>query len=148
MTKQKFIDKIDETCKTLNIPLSYNIEHGLKIINNSIDIDKVNISFDKDILIYDNVLKLSNELFTDTFISEFIDGGGFIKDNKYFYLVVFKELQQDDLLTCLKLLCKKTISYNDQLIDDWFEKYKDGTLTFLSYRLEGNKITSLNLYIK
>ena len=43
MTKQEFIDKIDETCETLNIPLSYNIEHGLKIINDSIDIDKVNI---------------------------------------------------------------------------------------------------------
>jgi hypothetical protein len=245
MTKQEFINKIDETCETLNIPLSYNIEHGLKIINDSIDVDKVNISFQSENLTHDNVLKLSNELFTDPFIPEFIEdvytkhndninrvwfgianeskelyfemttpddptkkhrrssygvsydegeglihsykpfslekesyskriidtfieyiekdndlnkyrdilfdmigGGGAVKDNKYFYLVVFKELQQDDLISCLKLLCKKTILNNDQLIDDWFEKYKDGTLTFLSYRLEGNKITSLNLYIK
>jgi hypothetical protein len=246
MTKQEFINKIDEFCNKSNIPLTYSVEHGLKIINNSINTNKVNVRFSKDNLTYDNLVKLSKELFTDPFIFDFIDdvynkhndniyhifigisnnskelyfeilipsdsnkkykgssyglsydeedglihsykpfsidkqtyykhiindfieyiekdnglreykdilvnttihNTGFIKDNKYFYLSIFKELQQDNLISFLKLLCQKSISGDNQLINDWFEQYKDGTLTLLSYRLEENKIVSLNLYIK
>jgi hypothetical protein len=246
MTKQEFLNKIDEFCNKSNIPLTYSIEHGLKIINNSIDINKVNVSFNKENLTYDHLLELSKELFTDPFIFDFINdvydkhndniyrifigitdnskelyfeiftpnspnkkfkgssygisydegeglihsykpfsitkepyhenivnnfieyiekdselikykdillnittiGLGAIKDNKYFYFNILKKLQQDNLLSFLKLLCKKVISNNDQLIDDWFDQYENGTLTLLSYRLEGNNMASLNLYIK
>lgn len=245
MTKQEFINKIDEFCNKSNIPSTYSIEHGLKIVDNSINTNKINVMFSKDNLTYDNLIKLSKELFTNPFIFNFIDdvynkhnnisniflgldndskeiyfevitpnildkkfkgssyiiscdekeglihsykpfslykevyperivdnfieyiekdnelseykdmlvnstikNVGFIKDNKYFHLSIFKELQQDNLISFLKLLCQKSISDNNQLINDWFEQYKDGVLTLLSYHLEENKITSLNLYVK
>jgi hypothetical protein len=77
-----------------------------------------------------------------------IGQAGFKKDNKYVGLYIFKELQYDNLLPFVKLLCKKHVLNNDQLIDNWFEQHKNKMLTWITYRLEENKITSLNLYVK
>lgn len=67
MSKVDFINDFNKICTELNLNLNSYIEYGLKISNESINIDRVNISFKSKDVTQDNLIYIIDKLFEHKF---------------------------------------------------------------------------------
>ena len=74
MSKIEFVDKFNDTCSQLSLELEPYIEYGIKISNDTVNTDKVNISFKSEKITKEQLLDIVLSLF-DKFdsVKEFID---------------------------------------------------------------------------
>lgn len=74
MSKIDFIKTFNNICKSLNIDLDPSFEHGLKISKDFINVDRVNIRFNKSKINKIELLTLISKLFgNNSNISEFVN---------------------------------------------------------------------------
>lgn len=74
MNKIEFVDSFNKICSELNLELEPYIEYGIKISNDTVNTDKVNISFKSEKITKEQLLDIVLSLF-DKFdsVKEFID---------------------------------------------------------------------------
>jgi peptide methionine sulfoxide reductase MsrA len=74
MNKIEFVDKFKDICSQLSLELEPYIEYGIKISNDTVNTDKVNISFKSEKITKEKLLDIVLSLF-DKFdsVKEFID---------------------------------------------------------------------------
>ena len=74
MSKIEFVNKFNDTCSQLSLELEPYIEYGIKISNDTVNTDKVNISFKSEKITKEQLLDIVLSLF-DKFdsVKEFID---------------------------------------------------------------------------
>lgn len=74
MSKIEFIDTFNDICSQLNLELEPYIEHGLKVSNDNVNIDKVNISFKSEKVTKEQLLDIVFSLFNKfDDVKKFID---------------------------------------------------------------------------
>lgn len=74
MSKIEFIDSFNNICSELNLDLEPYIEHGIKLSNDNVNTDKVNISFKSEKINKEQLLDIVQVLFTNfDKVKNFID---------------------------------------------------------------------------
>jgi len=74
MNKTEFVNKFNETCSELSLELEPYIEYGIKLSNNNINTDKVNISFKSEKITKEQLLIIIESLFSNiNNVKKFID---------------------------------------------------------------------------
>ena len=74
MSKIDFINNFSKICNELGLSFEPRFEHGMKVSNNSINIDRVNIGFSEKDITKDNLLYIIGKLFDDVnSVNKFIE---------------------------------------------------------------------------